>query len=123
MRKILLVDDQPHIVRVIRLSLERNGYTVVTAANGEEALNQLTQSAFDVLITDIEMPRMNGQELCNAIQERMPEHKLYTLVITAKTDLELREWAAGLGNTEFLEKPASLRQINLKLENYFAEHQ
>ncbi len=122
MRKILLADDQAHIVRVIRLTLERNGYEVVTAANGAEALDMLAQSPFDILITDIEMPRMNGKELCEAIQETFPGRKPYTFIITAKTDSELRKWAAGLTDAEFLEKPLSLRQLNQKLKNFFAEH-
>ena len=123
MRRILLVDDQPHIIRVIKLTLDRQGFNVDTAANGEEALGKLRGDAYDVLITDIEMPRMDGQRLCEVMHQQLTDLKLLTLVITAKTDQELRDWAARLPRTEFLEKPLSLRRLTARLDEHFATSQ
>lgn len=123
MKKILLVDDQPHIIRVIKLTLDRKGFKVDTAVNGEEALEKLRDDDYDVLITDIEMPRMDGQRLCEAMHRQLTDLKLLTLVITAKTDQELRDWAVQLPQTEFLEKPLSLRRLTARLESYFATSQ
>lgn len=120
MRRILVVDDQPHIVRVIRLSLERSGYAVDAAGNGAEALVRLAEQSYDVLITDIEMPVMDGLELCETMHTRVSGRKPITFIVTAKTDAALRERAQALSDTEFLEKPLSLRQLTAKLEARFA---
>ena len=68
MKRILIVDDEPHVIRVMRLSLERAGYEVFEAANGEIALQRIAESMPDVMITDIDMPRMTGEQLCKEIQ-------------------------------------------------------
>ncbi len=120
MKKVLIVDDEPHIIRVLRLSLSRRGYTVDIARNGEEALKKLENCTYDVVITDIQMPRMNGLELCNAMHEQSPENKPLTLLLTSRPELEYRDSAKGLKKTEFLEKPLSLRWLTKRLDDYFA---
>ena len=102
--RILVVDDQPHVVRVIRMALTRKGYVVETAADGQEALEKYQASPFDVLITDIDMPRMNGRELCDAIHAGPTDEPRLTFVVSGSTDPELTEWAESLGQTYFLEK-------------------
>ena len=119
MKKILLVDDQPHIIRLLRLRLNRNGYQTEVAFNGKEALQKLKESTFDVMITDVEMPHMDGRELCTLIQQELPAKRPYIFIITAKTELELRDWANEIENAEFLEKPVSLRNLLAKLEAHF----
>jgi len=120
LQKILLVDDQPHIIRVIRLSLERRGYEVHVASDGAEALEKLCRTHFDILITDFEMPRMDGRQLCDKLRSTLPDLKPFTFVVTAETNPELREWARGLDDTEFLEKPLSLRQLGSRLDSHFS---
>ncbi len=118
--RILVVDDQPHAIRVIRLALERKGYQVDSAGDGECALAKLGASSYDVLITDIDMPRMSGRRLCDALHERNPGHTPLTFVVTGGTDPELRDWAAALTRTRFLEKPLSLKHLTGLLEEHFA---
>lgn len=119
MRRILLVDDEPHVIRVIKLALDRKGYQVDVARNGEQALEKLHAQTYDVLITDYQMPRMDGQRLCQALHDEIAGPKPLTLIITAKTDSELREWAEQSADTEFLEKPLSLRRLTARLEGHF----
>ncbi|NIR30988.1 MAG: response regulator [Gammaproteobacteria bacterium] len=114
------MDDQPHIVRVIRLALEGRGYTVQTASNGEQALSKLREERFHVVITDIEMPRLDGRALCEAMHREFPGPQPLTLVITARPELAAREWVHFLPNTELLEKPLSLRRLNARLDEHFA---
>lgn len=120
-RKILLVDDQPHVVRVIRLSLEARGYAVEIAVNGEQALQKLREQPYDVLITDIEMPRLDGRALCEAMHRELGAGRPLTLVITARPEVAAREWASILPDTELLEKPLSLRRLNARLDEYFTQ--
>jgi len=111
MKRILLVDDEPMVLRVMRRALEREGYQVDVAINGEEALAKISTSCPDVLVTDIEMPRISGKELCLQIQETMPDRKFPIFVSTSLTALEHREWSGKISNLVFLEKPISIRKL------------
>ncbi|MDH4022865.1 MAG: response regulator, partial [Gammaproteobacteria bacterium] len=62
--RILIVDDEAVALRVLRVGLERGGYQVDSAANGQQALAAILEAPPDALITDIEMPMMSGEELC-----------------------------------------------------------
>ncbi len=111
MRSVMLVDDEPMTLRVVRLALENAGYEVTTAGDGAEAMKILCDRHFDVLVTDLNMPRMNGHELCEAIRERCAGHEPLIFVLTARPGEGHRVWAKSLEKVEFLEKPASLRHL------------
>jgi len=120
MSKILIADDEPHVLRVLKLSLEKEGYAVETCANGKEALTRLEQEHPDILITDIQMPLMTGEELCRHIKQHMPARKFLIFVLTSRTEIEHREWSRDINNLLFLEKPVSIRNLLEKIEGYFA---
>ena len=120
MRRVLLVDDEPHVSRVMKIALDRRGYEVEMVRNGEEALARQRSEPFDVIITDYQMPKMDGRGLCEALAADAPEPAPLTLVVTGKTDPQLREWASKLSCIELLEKPLSLRQLIKRLEQHFA---
>ena len=111
MKKIVIVDDEPHVLRVLKLSLEKEGYSVETCANGKEALASLEQGYPDILITDIQMPQMTGEELCMHIQEHMPDRNFLIFVLTSRTEIEHRQWSREVDNLLFLEKPISIRNL------------
>ncbi|TDJ23434.1 MAG: response regulator [Gammaproteobacteria bacterium] len=121
MKDILLVDDEPHVIRVMRLSLERAGYTVRQAGNGEQALQEIRNTQPDMLITDIDMPRMTGKELCLTIAQEMPDRSFGIYVLTSRTAQEHREWSAQLPRLRFMEKPVSIRQLLVDLKQEFTE--
>lgn len=120
MKRILLVEDEAHIVRVMRMALERAGFAVDTARDGEEALSYLEARHPDIMITDIDMPRMTGRELCMQINTDMPEREFTIVVVTARTEVEHREWSQSIPNLGFLEKPVSVRKLVSYLEERFA---
>ncbi len=119
MKKIVIVDDEPHVLRVLRLSLEREGYEVASYGNGEEALEALRESQPDVLVTDIQMPRMDGEQLCQNIQAELPERNFLIFVLTSRTEIEHREWSRQIDNLQFLEKPVSIRNLIECLNEHF----
>jgi CheY-like chemotaxis protein len=122
MRQILIADDEPHVSRVLKHSLEKVGYQVETVLHGEAALEKLHQSPPDVLITDIQMPRMSGEQLCQKIQREMPERCFLIFVLTSRTEIEHREWSRRIDNLLFLEKPVSIRRLKTMLDEYFSQH-
>ena len=119
MKKIIIADDEPHVLRVLKLSLEREGYAVEVFANGRTALDRLEQEHPDILITDIHMPVMTGEQLCLHIQQEMPDRKFLIFVLTSRTEIEHREWSCQIDNLLFLEKPVSIRNLVVKLDEYF----
>jgi len=120
MTKILIADDEPHVLRVLKLSLEKEGYAVETCSNGKEALARLELEHPDILVTDIQMPLMTGEELCKHIDQHMPERKFLIFVLTSRTEIEHREWSHKIDNLQFLEKPVSIRNLVEKIDLYCA---
>ncbi len=121
MKRILIVDDQPHVIRVLKLNMEAEGYRIDSASNGHEALEKIAANEPDVLVTDIQMPGMNGQELCQIIQTTMPARKFLILVMTSTTERDQRDWVRNIQHLEFLEKPLSPRKLLSRLKQYFAD--
>ena len=115
----MLVDDEMHVLRILRLSLEKQGYEVDTFNNGEDALEALKRLKPDVLITDIEMPRMTGEELCKQVLIEYPDRNILIIVLTSRTEIEHRKWSANIENLQFFEKPISMRKLITLLDDYF----
>ena len=118
-KRILVADDEAHMLRVVKLFLERAGYRVSTASNGREALDSILLDPPDVLLTDINMPHMTGQQLCMALQEQLPGRKFPIFVMTSMTDREHRDWTSTIPNTALLEKPVSMRVLIADLTRRF----
>ena len=121
MKRILLVDDEPHVMRITRLALENSGYRVDEAANGLQALEYFQDHHPDVMITDIDMPRMNGYDLCMKIKENMPDRRFRIYVLTSRAEDEYRDLSTVVDDLKFIEKPVSVRQLLASLDEYFAE--
>jgi len=121
MKKIMIVDDHAPVVRVLKLGMEDAGYEVMTATNGSECLLQLCDSPPDFLVTDIDMPRMDGKELCLAIEDQIPDRTFPIVVLTSRTEMEHRDWTRGIDNLVFMEKPVSIRRLLSHIDRCFAE--
>lgn len=119
-RTILLVDDEPHVIRVLRLMLEREGYEVASANDGAEALEKMAARRPDVMVSDIQMAGMDGRELCRTVRARYPDERFPIFVMTSMTASSEREWVRDLPAVDFLEKPLSPRQLIARLASHFA---
>lgn len=122
MKRILIVDDEPHVIRVLRMALEQSGYLVDDAANGIQAMEYLGRQNPDLVITDIDMPRMDGKQLCMEISRTFPGRTFRIYVLTARAEREHRQWAKEIPNLEFMEKPVSIRKLLSELDVFF-EHE
>lgn len=111
MKRILIVDDHAPVIRVLKLGIEDAGYEVDTASNGSECLVKLCERHPDFLVTDIDMPRMTGKELCLAIEEQFPDRTFPIVVLTSRTEMEHRDWTQPIRNLTFMEKPVSVRRL------------
>ncbi|MGB2833926.1 MAG: response regulator [Methylotenera sp.] len=120
MKRILIVDDEPHMTHVLKLYLQRVGYAVETVPNGQVALASVLNNAPDVMVTDINMPLMTGKELCLSIEAQYPQRTFPIFVMTSMTDREHRDWTQKIDNLKFLEKPLSMRALTRELDKHFA---
>ncbi len=120
-KRILVVDDELHMIRVVKLFLERAGYAVDTASNGQQALDSILLNPPDVLLTDINMPHMTGQQLCVALEAQLPARKFPIFVMTSMTDRENKDWTRKIPNSALLEKPVSMRVLIADLAKHFAQ--
>jgi CheY-like chemotaxis protein len=120
MKHILIVDDEPIMTRLLKLYLERAGFAVYIAHNGQQALDRILAHAPDALVTDIQMPVMTGKELCLAIEAQCPDRRFPIFVMTSMTDREHREWTQKIHSLSLLEKPLSMRALTRLLEQHFS---
>jgi PAS domain S-box-containing protein len=118
---VLIVDDQPINLRLLRAELEAEGHTVVEASNGEEGLAVLDRQQIDVIISDILMPVMDGYRFCYEVR-RSERHRgipfiVYTSTYLSPSDEKL---SLDLGADRYLRKPASLKEIKQSIAEVLA---
>jgi two-component system alkaline phosphatase synthesis response regulator PhoP/two-component system response regulator VicR len=104
-KKIMAVDDERHIVRLIQVNLERAGYQVVTAFDGPDALKKADSERPDLIVLDVMMPKMDGFEVLKRLQANPETREIPIIMLTAKAqDADVfRGWSSGV--SAYLTKP------------------
>lgn len=111
MSKILIVDDEEAIVRMLKFALSKEGFSIVTAGNGREGLQAAQNERPGLIISDIMMPEMDGLEMCRQIRE-MPElSNVPFIFLTAKADMSTRIKGLQLGADDFIVKPIDFKKL------------
>jgi two-component system, OmpR family, alkaline phosphatase synthesis response regulator PhoP len=113
--RILLVEDEENILDVVKLNLELEGYTVITAENGKDAVRFFKAQHFDLLILDIMLPEMNGFEICE--QVRLTNSDVPIIFLTAKDAPGDRITGLKKGADDYLTKPFTLEELLLRVQN------
>ena len=108
MAKILIVDDEPNIREVVGLYLRRDGHDVVSAADGEEALDLFRRDDPDLVVLDLMLPKLNGLEVCRRMQA---ERRVPLIMLTARGEEEERIVGLSLGDDDYVVKPFSTREL------------
>ena len=111
--KILIVDDNDCIRDFLTILLSRKGYRCESAVNGREAMDKVAQSQFDVVITDVHMPEMDGITLTRELTLRFPD--LPVMIMTGQPEDSLMESAIRAGAREVLEKPFAIPDFTVRL--------
>jgi CheY-like chemotaxis protein len=114
-KTVLLVEDEEPLRRVLRELLEREGFTVVEAADGVQALDEVDRSAPDVLVLDLNLPRLDGYGVLNHLRARPSTARLPVIVLTAKGDEENEVRVFETGANDFLTKPFRPRALSARL--------
>ena len=118
-RKILVVDDERHIVRLVEVNLQKAGYTVMTAYDGLEALEKVAADKPDMIILDVMMPRLDGFETLKKLQADADTRDIPVIMLTAKAqDADIfMGWSSGVSS--YLTKPFNPRELLTFVERIF----
>jgi two-component system, OmpR family, alkaline phosphatase synthesis response regulator PhoP len=119
-KTIVVADDEVHIVQVVAIKLRNNGYTVLTACSGTEAWEILKDTQCDALVTDYQMPGMNGVELIEKLRSEPSTASLPVIMLTARGFAVDQEQKTRLGLAHCLSKPFSPRELLMSLEETLA---
>lgn len=110
-RRVLVVDDEIYIVHILEFSLTMEGYEVVTASNGEEALRKARERRPDLVVLDIMMPGMDGLEVCRRLRQDEELHDVPILMLSAKGRPVDRDAGFATGADDYILKPFSPRRL------------
>ncbi|HET6225398.1 MAG TPA: response regulator transcription factor [Bacteroidia bacterium] len=113
-KKILLVEDEEHLLKTMLLNLELEGYEVKTASNGIEALKKFRSFSFDLILLDVMLPELNGFDVCEEI--RKENTKIPVLFLTAKGTSDDKIRGLKLGADDYLTKPFNLEELLLRIQ-------
>jgi len=113
MFRILVVEDDKNLQRLMEAVLKQNGYQVLCAANGEEALELLDHQHIDLMISDIMMPEMDGYELTDSL--RRADYQLPILMVTAKESMEDKKRGFLSGTDDYMVKPIDMDEMLLRV--------
>lgn len=115
--KILVVDDEDHIRRILKFQLEKRGYRVVLAENGEIALELVRRESPDLILLDLMMPKIDGFETCRRIRQNFQTSQIPIIMLTAKTELQDKIKGLQDGANDYLIKPYSNEELLLRVGN------
>jgi two-component system, OmpR family, alkaline phosphatase synthesis response regulator PhoP len=118
---ILVIDDEPYILRSLSYLLQREGYTVETATNGEEGLRRVRSLRPPLMFLDIMMPHMNGYEVCEQVKQDPGLEGTYVIMLSAKGQQIDRERGLLGGADEYMTKPFSPREVAQRVRTILAE--
>jgi len=123
---ILVVDDSATVRKFVAASLNIKGFRVVTAGDGVEAMELMPKENFDLIVTDLNMPDMDGYEFIRSVRETPEFRNIPIIVLSSMTNLKDKDLALEVGAIAFLEKPLSAEAIQrevFRFVNKTAENQ
>src|SRR5918997_5574161 len=111
--RILLVDDEQSVQKLLSFPLKREGYDVVPASDGQEALDRLAESTFDLVVLDLMLPKVDGFEVCRRLRARSG---VPIIMLTAKAEEIDTVLGLELGADDYITKPFSMREFRSRVK-------
>ncbi len=110
-KKILIVEDSPALAKAIEKGLTKEGYQVFVVRNGFEALRDVDQIKPDLIMTDVNMPKLDGIKMCQAIQNRLETRDIPFILVSSQLDAKTLQTGKAIGARYFIAKPFKMEQI------------
>lgn len=109
--RILVADDDPDLRQYVRVALQRDGYEVIEAVDGEQVLARAVDSAPALILLDVMMPDLDGFDTCRKLKSDARTNAVPVIFISARADLRSREEGLRLGAEDYLNKPINLKDL------------
>jgi diguanylate cyclase (GGDEF)-like protein len=116
-KKILVVDDERHIGKIVKMTLENAGFLVKTATNGKEAIVLVAEFSPDLILLDIMMPGMNGYDVLNKLRSRFKTSHIPIIYLSAKRELDEKVEGLELGADDYITKPFVSKELLARVNN------
>jgi twitching motility two-component system response regulator PilH len=117
-RKILVVDDSPSELLLMRSALEGQGWDILTAADGDQALLQVSEQHPDLIVLDVLLPKKNGFQVCRQLKQNAATKGIKIIMVTSKTQDSDRFWGLKQGADEYITKPFQPQQLLASVERH-----
>ena len=114
---VLVVDDEPNIVRTVADRLKMSGYDVIEAADGQEAIARALQDEPDVILLDVLMPELDGHAVVERLRQMEETRSLPVIMLTARSQVEDVARASALGAVDYVVKPFDLVELLEKIKS------
>lgn len=115
-KKILIADDEPDILEMLEYALERDGFEVIKALDGEETIRKATKHVPDIILLDIMMPKMDGIEVCRNLRKDPKFENSIILILTARSEEYSEVAGFEAGADDYVTKPVKIRSLLSRLE-------
>lgn len=109
--KILIIDDEQHIVELLRFNLESNGYEVLDASDGREGLEKAVETLPDLILLDLMLPSIDGIEVCRQLRKDQSTEDIPIIMLTAKSEETDKIIGLEIGADDYMTKPFSVREL------------
>ena len=121
MGRILIVDDEEGLRMILGEVLKRKGYEVIFAVDGQDGLEKAAAEKPDVILLDIMMPRLNGIEACQAMQNNSVTKRIPVIMLTTRKELEVQRGTLDIGAWDYIGKPFNMEEFIPKIERALEE--
>jgi DNA-binding response OmpR family regulator len=118
---ILIVDDEPHMIRLAELSLRKGAFDVITARDGRQAVEIALREKPDLIVMDVQMPEMDGLQSLQALKTNAATAAIPVIILTARGHQLTRQEATEIGASAFLTKPFSPTQLLAEVQRVLGE--
>ena len=119
--KVLVCDDEPYILESVAYIIEREGFEVITAEDGEEGLNLARKEKPALIFLDVMMPKMTGYEVCAELKKDPETKNIHVIMLTARGQDTDEEMARDVGANEYMTKPFSPRNLKKRIREILGE--
>lgn len=114
--RIMVVDDSASVRRFVTYALRASGLDVVTASDGQQALEKMSQTSIDLLITDLNMPRLDGYSLVDTLRNEEQDDTLPIIILSSLSDRDAIDRGLDLGANAYLKKPFDEERVRDEVE-------
>jgi two-component system alkaline phosphatase synthesis response regulator PhoP len=115
-KRVLICDDEPNIIESVSYIVKNSGYDCIVAEDGEAALDMARSAMPDLMILDLRMPKLNGNQVCEQLKKDAATRNIHIIVLTASGQPEGHAVSLGCGADDFMTKPFSPRELGAKIK-------